>query len=100
MGLDQYLYIKKPRDIVDPFKVPTEDIAYWRKDWTLQTFIGSDNCEEIVVTEDLCTAVLKDINQIYEHSDSSSYKDHTVTAFTKALELIKQGREVYYEAWW
>lgn len=74
------------------------EIAYWRKDWDLHQFIGSDNCEAILVTEDLCNDILKQIDLIYR--DNDYYRANTYDAFMKAKDLIQRGEEVFYEADW
>lgn len=96
MGLDQYLIHRNP-DYFNPGSNTTE-IAYWRKDWDLQEFISSRNCEEIEVTEDLCNDILDHLDDIYTSNDY--YRDATHEAFTKAKELIQSGEEVIYAADW
>ena len=96
MGLDQYLSYNTP-DYRNP-GVNSTEIAYWRKDWDLQQFINSGNCESIIVTEDLCNDILKQIDLIYSGNDH--YKANTYDAFMAAKELIQRGEEVFYEADW
>ena len=96
MGLDQYLYHSIP-DPLNPNNRGTE-LAYWRKDWQLQHFLGTDNCETLVLTADICQDVLSNLKSIYV--DDSSYLPHTKQAFTLALELIAQGKRITYDADW
>ena len=96
MGLDQYLYHSIP-DPLDPNSRGTE-LAYWRKDWQLQNFLGTDNCEAIVITADICRDVLSNLKSIYEND--KSYLPYTKQAFTQALNLIAQGKRIIYEADW
>lgn len=96
MGLDQYLLHQNP----DYFRpgINHTGIGYWRKDWDLQEFIGSGNCESILVTEDLCNEILDHLNVIYGTDDESKFE--TFKAFSAAKELIQRGEEVLYEADW
>ena len=96
MGLDQYLTHNTP-DYLNP-GVNSTEIAYWRKDWDLHHFIGSDNCESVQITEDLCNEILENLDSIYKINDY--YKSETYDAFMKAKELIQRGEEVFYEADW
>lgn len=97
MGLDQNLYHFKP-DINDPDYDMGEDFAYWRKDWDLQKFINTDNCEDYIITTELCDSILAELDDIY--ADNDHYKEHTKEAFTKAKQLVSEGEEVIYHAWW
>ena len=102
MGLDQYLYEIQP-DVYEPGSNSGEQIAYWRKDWPLQEFINTGNCEELVFTEDLCQRVLDSLDDIYgndRYEHDEQLKIHTEQAFTKALELIQSGKGVMYAADW
>lgn len=104
MGLDQYLYEIQP-DVYEPGSNSGEQIAYWGKDWQLQEFINTGNCEELVVTESLCQSILSSLNEIYTENDvygrdEQKLKIHTEQAFTKALELIQSGKGVMYDANW
>lgn len=96
MGLDQYLKHNTP-DYFNP-GINSTDIAYWRKDWDLQHFIGSDNCESVEITEELCNEILESLDFIYK--DNDYYKSETRKSFIIAKELIQSGEEVYYEADW
>lgn len=96
MGLDQYLYHSIP-DPLDPNSRGTE-LAYWRKDWQLQNFLGTDNCETLDLTVDICQNVLSNLESIYE--DDKSYLSDTKQAFTLALKLIAQGKRITYDADW
>lgn len=103
MGLDQYLFTIHP-NLPEPGSNSGEEISYWRKDWQLQEFIGSGNCEEVIVTEDLCNSILSSLDAIYQDADiyerDSELKTHTRNAFTAALILIKSGKGVIYDANW
>lgn len=96
MGLDQYLSHNTP-DYRNP-GVNSTEIAYWRKDWDLQEFIGSGNCESVEITEELCNEILESLDFIYK--DNDYYKSETRKSFIIAKELIQSGEEVYYEADW
>ena len=98
MGLDQNLVMKLPPSIYNPFDTNTKDIAYWRKDWDLQDYINCGNCESVTVTADFCNDILSNLDYIYRENDE--YLEHTKKAFTKALKLISEGKEIYYEFWW
>jgi hypothetical protein len=100
MGLDQHLYQQSTPNLLDPFDVDDTFVAYWRKDWDLQNYIGCENCEKVYLTEDYCEQVLHDLSCIYPESDQSNYLDYTKLAFTEALNLLKSGERVYYVPWW
>ena len=97
MGLDQYLF---DSSIPNPFD-PTDsgpELAYWRKDWNLQNYICSDNCENVNITLDYCNQLLADISSIYE--DDDRYEAATYKAFTEARKILKAGgRITYYGNW-
>jgi hypothetical protein len=97
MGLDQNLY-EYHRNIMNPTEPEITDITYWRKDWDLQQFIDCYNCETIEVTKHLCLDILGNLDNIY--AEDPYYREQTKEAFTKALNLVEEGREVYYEPWW
>lgn len=103
MGLDQYLCRIQP-DLFKPGRNSGEKIAYWRKDWPLQEFIGTENCEELIVTEELCQNILSSLDNIYDnpslYDPNGHFKTSTKQAFTRALKLIKSGKGVMYEADW
>lgn len=101
MGLDQYLYIKYPNIIEGTNR--GKQIAYWRKDWALQYYINSNNGEIVEVTEDFCNDILQNLHIIYSSDDydvPDSYKTRTKNAFTKALQLLSEGKEIVYDADW
>ena len=98
MGLDQYLTHLQP-NVLDPYDKGPE-LAYWRKDWALQNFINSDNCETIHVTTEFCDDILSNLHIIYEDADDDTYSDNTYNAFVKAKSLLEQGERVIYEADW
>ena len=97
MGLDQSLYYSKP-NVLDPDDYGDE-IAYWRKDWVLQDYINTDNCEQLELTIDLCDDVLSNLSIIYEDVDEE-YLNYTNTSFLKAKALLEQGERVIYYANW
>ena len=97
MGLDQYLTHLQP-NILDPYDKGPE-LAYWRKDWHLQNFINSDNCETINVTLEFCDDILSNLHVIYEDTDEGCL-EYTHDAFVKAKSLLEQGERVIYEADW
>ena len=97
MGLDQSIYHAKP-NVLDPHDYG-EEIAYWRKDWALQDYINTDNCEKLELTIDLCDNILSNLSIIYEDVDEE-YLDYTNTSFLKAKALLEQGERVIYYANW
>ena len=97
MGLDQYLYHDVPNPL-DPYDHGPQ-LAYWRKDWDLQTYIGTDNCEPLELTLSICDTLLEAIPAIYRDSEGHYY-DYTVNAFTKARELLLNGERIIYCADW
>lgn len=97
MGLDQSIYHAKP-NVLDPDDYGDE-IAYWRKDWALQDYINTHNCEQLELTIDLCDDILSNLSIIYEDVDEE-YLDYTNTSFLKAKALLKQGERVIYYANW
>ena len=97
MGLDQSLYHSKP-NVLDPDD-RGDEIAYWRKDWALQHYIDTDNCEQLELTIDLCDDILSNLSTIYEDVDEE-YLDYTNTSFLKAKALLEQGERVIYDANW
>ena len=97
MGLDQSIYHSKP-NVLDPDDYGDE-IAYWRKDWALQGYINTYNCEQLELTIDLCDDILSNLSIIYEDVDEE-YLDYTNTSFLKAKALLEQGERVIYYANW
>lgn len=97
MGLDQSIYHAKP-NVLDPHDYG-EEIAYWRKDWALQDYINTNNCEKLALTIDLCNDILSNLSIIYEDVDEE-YLDYTNTSFLKAKALLEQGERVIYYANW
>ena len=98
MGLDQSIYHAKP-NVLDPHDYG-EEIAYWRKDWALQDYINTDNCEKLPLTIDICDNILSNLSIIYENESNDSYLDYTNTSFLKAKALLEQGERVIYYANW
>lgn len=95
MGLDQYLYRIKP-DHYTPGD-NAEEIAYWRKDWPLQEYINSKNCEDEQITLEVYKDILDNLRVIYSN-DEDTYK--TKQAFEQALQELQDGYEVTYYGWW
>lgn len=98
MGLDQSIYHSKP-NVLDHDDYGYE-IAYWRKDWALQHYIDTDNCEKLELTIDLCDNILSNLSIIYEEESDDSYLDYTNTSFLNAKALLEQGERVIYYANW
>lgn len=98
MGLDQSIY-HLTANVLDPDYIG-EEIAYWRKDWALQRFINTDNCEELPLTPDICDNILSNLNVIYPDRSDLDYLEYTKTSFLKAKALLKQGERVIYDANW
>ena len=97
MGLDQYLYDSSYPNPLDPLDRGST-LAYWRKDWDLQNYIGSDDCENRNITLDYCNQLLADIHRIYEDDDYNEAT--TYKAFTEARKILKAGgRITYYGNW-
>lgn len=97
MGLDQSIYHSKP-NVLDPHDYGDE-IAYWRKDWALQHYIDTHNCEQLELTINLCDDILSNLAIIYEDVDED-YLEYTNTSFLKAKALLEQGERVIYYANW
>lgn len=97
MGLDQYLFDSSTPNPFDPLDSGPE-LAYWRKDWNLQNYIGSDNCENLNITLDYCNQLLADIPHIYE--DDDHYETTTYKAFTEARKILKAGGRITYHGNW
>lgn len=97
MGLDQYLFDSSTPNPFDPTDSGPE-LAYWRKDWNLQNYIGSDNCENLNITLDYCNQLLADISYIYE--DDDHYEAATRKAFTEARKILKAGGRITYHGNW
>lgn len=97
MGLDQYLFDSSTPNPFDPLDSGPE-LAYWRKDWNLQNYIGSDNCENLNITLDYCNQLLADIPHIYE--DDDHYEAATYKAFTEARKILKAGGRITYHGNW
>lgn len=95
MGLDQSIY-HLTVNVLNPDYIG-EEIAYWRKDWALQHYINTDNCEELPLTPDLCDNILSNLGAIYTDLDNLNY---TKTSFLKAKALLEQGERVIYDANW
>lgn len=95
MGLDQSLYHSKP-NVLDPDD-DGDEIAYWRKDWDLQYYINTDNCEELPLTPDICDNILSNLDTIYTDLDNLKY---TKASFLEAKALLEQGEKVIYYANW
>ena len=101
MGLDQYIYIKYPS--LKRGDNQGEQVAYWRKDWPLQEYINSDNSEIVELTPDFCESVLTNLVSIYDETHYySAYtnSNYTKQAFEKCLQLLSEGKDLYYEADW
>lgn len=97
MGLDQYLFDSSTPNPFDPTDSGPE-LAYWRKDWNLQNYIGSDNSENLNITLDYCNQLLADIPHIYE--DDEHYEATTRKAFTEARKILKAGGRITYHGNW
>lgn len=98
MGLDQYLYDSIPNPL-NPYDHGTE-IGYWRKDWNLQDYIGTDNCEPMQIDLDYCNQILNDLDFIYDEISEDSYRNHTLEVFTKARQILLSGGRIIYCADW
>lgn len=97
MGLDQYLYHCIP-DIHNPDAEGVE-LAYWRKDWELQYFLNSDNCENLEIDLPTCDYILSSLDNLYfDYGDH--YCEHTKQAFTRAREILLKGGKVVYNGNW
>lgn len=97
MGLDQNLYHCIP-DIHDPDAEGVE-LAYWRKDWELQTFLNSDNCEDLEIDLHTCDDILSNLDNLYPDLHDS-YREHTKQAFTCAKQILLKGGKVIYNGNW
>ena len=97
MGLDQYLYHAKP-DLFDPFS-QGDELGYWRKDWHLQDYISTGNCESRFLDLADVEAILSDLDIIYDDT-RDSYIENTKEAFTKAKQFILKGERIIYYADW
>jgi len=98
MGLDQSIYDLTP-DALDPFSYGDE-ISYWRKDWDLQKFINSENCENVPLTIEICDFILDHLDEIYEDKDDFDRITYTKQAFTDAKQLITEGAPLVYSGNW
>ena len=101
MGLDQELHIHRP-NVCDPDS-QGETIAYWRKDWDLQDYIGSENCENIEIDIYLCDDILTNLDNIYayrDYKDYKDYKDYTRKVFLQAKQLLEEGERIIYNGNW
>ena len=97
MGLDQYLYDSSYPNPLDPLDSGPE-LAYWRKDWALQNYIGSANSENVDISLDYCNELLANLDSIY--ADDNHYQSATYKAFTEARKILKAGgRITYYGNW-
>lgn len=97
MGLDQYLFDSSTPNPFNPLDSGPE-LAYWRKDWNLQNYLCTDNCETLEVTLELCDQLLVDLPGIYSEDDY--YQAATYKAFTEARKILKAGgRITYYGNW-
>lgn len=97
MGLDQNLYHRIP-DIHNPDAEGIE-LAYWRKDWELQTFLNSDNSEDLEIDLHTCDDIFSNLDNLYPNS-YDSYREHTKQAFTRAREILLKGGKVIYNGNW
>lgn len=97
MGLDQYLYHCIP-DIHNPDAEGVE-LAYWRKDWELQHFLNSDNCEDLEIDLPTCDYILSSLDNLYLDS-SDDYREYTKQAFTRAKKILLKDGKVIYNANW
>ena len=98
MGLDQYLYHCVP-DIFDPDAEGIE-LTYWRKDWMLQDFLGSDNCEDLEIDIFTCDNILNHLDELYPEDSEHSYREHTKEAFIRAKKILLEGGKVVYNGNW
>ena len=99
MGLDQYL-VDRTVTSKNFFEDPVEDVAYWRKHWSLQKFLGTENCETLQLTEELCDKVINNIDVIYPNYLTGENRTETINNFKNAKKLIQAGRCICYEADW
>lgn len=97
MGLDQYLYDSSYPNPLDPRDLGPE-LIYWRKDWALQHYFGSDDCEKVNISLDYCNELLANLDSIY--ADDDYYQSSTYKAFTKARKILKAGGRITYYGHW
>lgn len=113
MGLDMWAFKVKPNEEVE--LTDKNEICYWRKNNALHGWVSDqypdseNNCENLLLTKQMLLQLQKDVEvglkptegfffggQVYLPEEQA--KDR---AFVKeALELIEEGYNIYYHAWW
>jgi len=100
MGLDATIR-KKPM-------VETIDVKYWRKNWVLQHWMNSGNCNEKTITIDTMNELLEFIDEPANRGTDGSegWTEIHWTDFREDIEIIIQDMEenltyeYTYDAWW
>lgn len=123
MGLDAWIF-SLPRDVesevdfnIDEHEEP-ENIAYWRKNWELQQFLGclyldkgglgDFNCDRLVLNEDdldMLEHFFRDLD--YEENGDLGWDNegeptslkYDLAILEAARAEIEKGHTVYYDSW-
>ena len=104
MGLDLGIYETTKRAYISDFKIDEDfavkEIAYWCKNYELLNFMeslyqkkggeGDLNCKDMVLTSE-------DLDELMKQDFISEYEREMLEY---ALQRIKDGRLVYFWAWW
>ena len=129
MGLDQYVFIENPKNYNLENKCPQcnnspdkcseckdEQVFYWRKHYDLNGWIAEEvcppeitdfNCERIPLTKDhimklFNLVISKELSSYssWQESSSEEYGIEDLIFIKTAMEHMRNGRELYYYAWW
>lgn len=113
MGLDMWAFKVKPNEEVE--LTEENEIAYWRKNNALHGWVSDqypdseNNCENLLLTKQMLLQLQKDIEiglkptEGFFFGSQRYYPEHQEQdrVFVKeALELIEEGYNIYYLAWW
>ena len=110
MGLDQYVFKRLSGEDKARNNDQDLEIFYWRKHYALNDWIAINacpwnlndfNCEEITLEKKHIDKLFQDIINLKLNKDSLDRESDIDLKFVrKAYEIIDNGEEIYYYAWW
>ena len=115
MGLDQYIFQEVENEYEEDGKTKVNEIHYWRKNYQLNEWacdnwcpetMANFNCERLPLYDFMIEDIIKHIlyNLDKGSSDEEGYEGicsgHTLEVFHDCLERVRNGKVLYYYAWW
>ena len=115
MGLDQYIFQEIEGEYEDDGRTKVEEIHYWRKNYQLNDWacwnwcpdgMADFNCERLTLEEYMIDDLIEHIiyNLDKPNKDDEGFdgliSENVLEAFKDFKLRVKNGKTLYYYAWW